>query len=1156
MKLRPQTSLLGVSSRANLRPLFDAPATPAPGSFGLSAAAASWYVADLPELAPSPWDAAHAQVSSALGIDDSAVLFVEPDLPQKFQSSNESNPGGNAFAIKQPDCQFHDQDNDQRPPGPGFAWHLGDAYSQLATARNAVTFSDAGGRTRIAHIDTGYDSNQLARPAHILHNLERNFVNDDGTPNSASDPNRGFLFDNSGHGTGTIGILAGQAVAQNANQPLGGAPDADILPIRIANSVVLFFTSALAQAINYAVQQKCDVISLSMGGLPSEAWNDAVNAAYEAGVCIVAASGDCFNGLPTRHVVYPARYHRTIAACGVMANGTPYYDLPIKIIEGNWGPDSSMTAALAAYTPNTPWAKIGCPGVIDMNGAGTSSSTPQIAAAAALWYEKYKTQLPRDWRRVEAVRKALFDSARSVDPTHFGHGILRANDALANLPNLSLPKTPSDDDSFAFFRVITGLGITDALPRERMLNMELAQRYLMNPALQKEVPDPASQDAHSVPKAFFEALIADREASETLRRAAASRYLVLFGTSVPGAAMADLIPPGVASHLTASAEIALPPYRRLRTYAIDPSFSTRLETSALNRGLLSVRWEGLKPGPVGEYIEVADKDVDGTTYAPANLDDPRLLAQDGFAPAEGKPQFHQQMVYAVSMNTIAHFEAAMGRPVLWRPRINPKDQFDDSEYVQRLQIQPHAFRDENAFYDPVAVALRFGYFQAAANDPGDHVPGTKVFTCLSQDIVAHETTHAILDGMHRRFNEPTNPDVLAFHEGFADIVALMQHFTMHDLLSDQIGRSRGDLEGESVLGSLAIQFGRSSGGRGALREAIGSFDERGVWKRLVPDPAAYKTITTPHSRGALLVATIFDAFLAIYKSRTADLYRIYTGGTGVLKAGAIHPDLVQRLASEATKAAAHVLHICIRALDYIPPVDITFGEYLRGIITADFGLVPDDPHGYRVAFVEAFRRRGIYPGDLDTLSVDTLRWQGIDLSASRAHFSAILKRMKRFSDDCLYITDRKKLFLRTRKERRMLHQQIKGLLGKDQELGTVLGIDPTLKFQVHELRGAQRTGPDGRTHPQIVVAITQERQVQGSGVATPFTFSGGSTLIADLATAEVKYVIRKRIDQPDRERSTAAFIQQGLKNPLTALLLDPKRLDRFAVLHNLAGLRD
>ena len=79
----------------------------------------------------------------------------------------------------------------------------------------------------------------------------------------------------------------------------------------------------------------------------------------------------------------------------------------------------------------------------------------------------------------------------------------------------------------------------------------------------------------------------------------------------------------------------------------------------------------------------------------------------------------------------------------------------------------------------------------------------------------------------------------------------------------------------------------------------------------------------PHSRGAILVGAVFDAFIAIYNSRIADLLRIYTGGTGVLPSGAIHPDLVNRLADEAAKSASHVLNMCIRAVDYLPPVDVT-----------------------------------------------------------------------------------------------------------------------------------------------------------------------------------------------------------------------------------------
>ena len=88
------------------------------------------------------------------------------------------------------------------------------------------------------------------------------------------------------------------------------------------------------------------------------------------------------------------------------------------------------------------------------------------------------------------------------------------------------------------------------------------------------------------------------------------------------------------------------------------------------------------------------------------------------------------------------------------------------------------------------------------------------------------------------------------------------------------------------------------------------------------------------------------------------------GNKGVLGAGDIHPDLAARLAGEAAKAAQHVLNMCIRALDYCPPVDLTFPDYLRGLITADVDLVADDDWHYRVAIIEAFRKRGIYPREL------------------------------------------------------------------------------------------------------------------------------------------------------------------------------------------------
>jgi hypothetical protein len=99
----------------------------------------------------------------------------------------------------------------------------------------------------------------------------------------------------------------------------------------------------------------------------------------------------------------------------------------------------------------------------------------------------------------------------------------------------------------------------------------------------------------------------------------------------------------------------------------------------------------------------------------------------------------------------------------------------------------------------------------------------------------------------------------------------------------------------------------------------------------------------------------------IYESRVADLRRIATRGSGVLPEGKLHLDLVKRLTHEAAKSARHVQAMCIRALDYTLLAEMTFGDFLRAVITADFDLYPTDARRYRIAFIEAFRKHGIFP---------------------------------------------------------------------------------------------------------------------------------------------------------------------------------------------------
>ena len=232
-------------------------------------------------------------------------------------------------------------------------------------------------------------------------------------------------------------------------------------------------------------------------------------------------------------------------------------------------------------------------------------------------------------------------------------------------------------------------------------------------------------------------------------------------------------------------------------------------------------FEQVQPGPCGEYIEVIDFDPpSGCWYEPVDLSDEAVASQQGLTPSEGNPQFHQQFVYAVAMKTIRHFERALGRKIVWYPRLTRTTPARGRvqcrrDYVQRLRIYPHALRDANAYYDPDKTALLFGYFAAADQSQGANYPGGLVFTCLSPDIVAHETTHAILDSIHHRYIEDTNPDVAAFHEGFADIVALLQRFTFRELVEHQLYAAGGGWIGRPCSAS----WRRSSARRWAATAA-------------------------------------------------------------------------------------------------------------------------------------------------------------------------------------------------------------------------------------------------------------------------------------------------------------------------------------------------
>ena len=450
----------------------------------------------------NPWDLAHIS-ADALGKDSG---YIEPDFINEFTAERkiDSSAGelkARSFGSGKSDDNF---DRDWNP-GSNMIWHLDDKYSQLKTARNAVANIDYN--IRIGHLDTGYSKTHFAIPDSVRNDkLQRNFVRGED-PDDSHDPfSKGFMKQ-PGHGTGTLGLLAGTkidiATSEGRFQDyLGGACFAEVICCRIAESVILFKTNAFAEALNYLTELSLSgiqvhVVSMSMGGAPSGIWADAVNAAYEAGITVVTAAGNNFAGLPIKHIVYPARFGRVIAACGVTYDFKPYSTRKKDEMQGCFGPPGYMSKALSAFTPNTPWASVES-GTIRFSGAGTSSATPQIASAAAIYYRKYHRELDRlqPWKRVEAIRNALFKSAiKKVNDkrydnnftNYFGNGIIQANEALKIKVDAHLKKTP--EDIVPWFPVLNTLfkKVPDKQQRIKlsMFNTELARLAYNYPEIRK-----------------------------------------------------------------------------------------------------------------------------------------------------------------------------------------------------------------------------------------------------------------------------------------------------------------------------------------------------------------------------------------------------------------------------------------------------------------------------------------------------------------------------------------------------------------------------------------------------------------------------------------------------------------------------------------------
>ena len=576
--------------------------------------------------------------------------------------------------------------------------------------------------------------------------------------------------------------------------------------------------------------------------------------------------------------------------------------------------------------------------------------------------------------------------------------------------------------------------------------------------------------------------------------------------------------------------------RPLTIVAQDPSVLDRHGRPLLTS--VDVPAEELAPGPSGYRVRVVDYDAStGTLYAPLR----EGIHLGGFIdPYEGKsfdqlledPQFHQQNVYAIAMRVLGRFETALGRRVSW--------QFD----THQLKIVPHAFREANAFYSRDHEALMFGYFAAQKRTQPSH-PHDRVYTCLSHDIVAHETTHALLDGVRRRFLYPSAPDQAAFHEGFADIVAILSVLSVSQLVEEVLLRGdnkevvisvdkddrefkpkslrslRSDIELIAPLVSLADQMGSALGtsSRKALRASLD----------IEPDKTALtkQTFQEPHRRGELLVAAVMRAVMKIAKQRALSV-----GVEG--KEQDTRRVSAKQLAECYAKAARDVLTVCIRGLDYLVPVHVSFHDYLAAILTADFELVGNDSkYGYRKRLLESFHAYGIGSVSDDRTgvleSVDDTRWLRNDR------------------------TDHHAMMLNPDEMFRYIWENRSPLGISDDYYTRVTAVNPTL-----------RVGPDGAMISETVVeyvqvAVLRADELHHHGLRRPRSMPGdarvklygGGTLIFDVR-GKLKYHIRNHLDEPAFQNRIICHLWDTGQLDLTGAAIKPRM--SLATLHDRRAL--
>ena len=252
---------------------------------------------------------------------------------------------------------------------------------------------------KIAVLDTGCDINHICLKDRIID--YKNFTIE-GDKNDVTDKR--------GHGTHVAGIIAGNRIKQGVT---GVAPDCELIICKVISSHG-GFDEDIIEALEYAIEQKVDIINMSIGGAGiHKTMHDLIKKATELGISVVCAGGNYGDGrADTNELIYPGAFEEVIEVGAVDSN-----NMICKFSNSNDMIDvCSYGKGITSTFPNNRYAKLD----------GTSQATPHVSGVLALLKQKFKVEQGRVPTEMELYNELIkyTKQLEGVDKRLQGHGVV------------------------------------------------------------------------------------------------------------------------------------------------------------------------------------------------------------------------------------------------------------------------------------------------------------------------------------------------------------------------------------------------------------------------------------------------------------------------------------------------------------------------------------------------------------------------------------------------------------------------------------------------------------------------------------------------------------------------------------------------------------